>query len=121
MTIQRQGLGCRGEELACAFLREKGYLILNRNYRTKTAELDIVAREGEYLVFVEVKSRSSNEFGSPFEAITRRKQSKMILAAQEYLARERPASRAARFDVVSVLFERGKPVIDHLENAFELS
>ncbi len=121
MTMQRQGLGRRGEELACGFLEQAGYLILARNYRTRGAELDIVARHHDELVFVEVKSRNNQAFGSPFEAITRRKREKIALAAREYLVREKAGDLAARFDVVAVIFTGGKPAIEHLENAFELS
>ncbi len=120
MTRQRQGLGRRGEELAAAFLERAGYRILARNYRTRAAELDIVARHHDQLVFVEVKSRNNQAFGSPFEAITSGKQRKIALGASEYLARETASTQAARFDVVAVSFVDGKPEIEHLPNAFEL-
>lgn len=120
MTKQRQGLGRRGEELAAAFLEKAGYRIVARNYRTKGAELDIVARQRNQLVFVEVKSRNSRAFGSPFEAITSAKQRKIALGAREYLARENCGDLAARFDVVAVSFAAGKPEIEHLPDAFSL-
>ncbi|ADH85864.1 YraN family protein [Desulfurivibrio alkaliphilus] len=120
MTKQRQGLGRRGEELAASYLEKAGYRIVARNYRTRAAELDIIARRRDELVFVEVKSRNSTAFGSPLEAITAAKQRKIALAAQEYLVRERLSDQASRFDVVAVSFRGGKPEIDHLVNAFEL-
>ena len=120
MTKQRQGLGRRGEALAAAYLEKAGYRILARNYRTKGAELDIIARRREELVFVEVKSRNNAAFGSPFEAVTAAKQRKIAQAAQEYLVREKLAGQAARFDVVAVSFVGGNPEIEHLPNAFEL-
>ncbi|TBV80347.1 MAG: YraN family protein [Desulfobulbaceae bacterium] len=120
MTWQRQGLGRRGEEQASSFLEQAGYQILARNYRTRGAELDIVALDRDELVFVEVKSRNTLAFGSPLEAITRHKQGKIALAAREYLLREKAQGVAARFDVVAVIFTKGKPTIEHIKNAFEL-
>lgn len=120
MTRQRQGLGRRGEELACAHLAASGYRILARNYRTRAAELDIVAQHRDELVFVEVKTRSSDAYGSPLEAVTRQKQAKIALAASEYLLRESAGRAAARFDVVAVSFAGGKPAVEHIKNAFEL-
>lgn len=121
MTRQRQGLGRRGEQLACDFLRRSGYTILATNYRTRGAELDLVAEEGSDLVFVEVKTRWGDLFGSALEAVDRRKQGKIARAAREYLARERAEQRPARFDVVAVTFVSGKPEIELVKNAFELT
>lgn len=121
MTRQRQGLGRRGEQLACEFLRRSGYTILAANYRTRGAELDLVAEEGGELVFIEVKTRRGDLFGSALEAVDRRKQGKIARAAREYLAREGAEQRPARFDVVAVTFVGGKPEIELVKNAFELT
>ncbi|MFU8818172.1 MAG: YraN family protein [Desulfurivibrio sp.] len=118
--MQRQGLGRRGEELARDFLIRSGYRILAGNYRTRGAELDLVAEEGGELVFIEVKSRRGDLFGSALEAVDRRKQAKIARAAREYLVRERDDHPAARFDVVAVTFVGGKPEIELVKNAFEL-
>lgn len=120
MTRQRQGLGRRGEDLARRFLEQAGYRILVANYRTRAAELDLVAEEGGELVFIEVKSRRGDLFGSALEAVDRRKQGKIVLAAREYLARERAHGRPARFDVVAVTFRGGQPEIELVKDAFEL-
>ncbi|HET97475.1 MAG TPA: YraN family protein [Desulfurivibrio alkaliphilus] len=121
MTHQRQELGRRGEILARDFLVRHGYLILAANYRAHGAELDLVAEEAGELVFVEVKCRRGDLFGSALEAVDRRKQAKIVRAAREYLLRERSDHPAARFDVVAVTFIRGKPEIELVKNAFELA
>ena len=120
MTRQRQELGRRGEELARDFLVRAGYRILAGNYRTRGAELDLVAEEGGELVFIEVKSRRGTAFGSGLEAVDRRKQLRIGRAAREYLVRERAGHRAARFDVVAISFAGGQPEIELVKNAFEL-
>jgi len=114
-------LGQRGEELACRFLKEKGYRILERNYRCRAGEIDIVASQGNDLVFVEVKARSSRAFGDPVEAVTPRKQRQISKAALCYL--EKNGYRGpARFDVVAILFNRlDAPEIELIRNAFELN
>lgn len=120
MTRQRQGLGRRGEQLARDWLEGAGYRILEANCRTSSGELDLVAEEGGELVFVEVKSRRGDAFGSPLEAVDRRKQARIIRCAREYLSRRRSHGRPARFDVVAVTFTGGKPAIEVVKNAFEL-
>jgi len=97
--------GKRGEKQAAAFLREHGYYIIEENYRWQGGEIDLVAREGNYLVFVEVKSRSSEAFGTPEEAITVAKRRRLIRTAQKYLL-EHPTELEVRFDVVTLF--RGK-------------
>ena len=110
-----------GEELAAAYLAEAGYRILERNYRCLFGEIDIVAQEGETLVFVEVKSRSSGAYGDPQLAVGRRKQQKISRISVHYLAERRLCHRPARFDVVAVkLFPAGHR-IELIRNAFELS
>ncbi len=116
----RQHIGRRGEDLAVDFLRRKGYRIVARNVRQSFGEIDIIARHGQFLVFVEVKTRRSDRYGSPLEAVDRRKQRQMIRAAQAYLAREVSTETAARFDVISVLLGRERPSIQHIVNAFDL-
>ena len=116
----RKATGRSGEDLAALYLEQQGYTILERNYRLRIGEVDIIARDGEYLVFIEVKTRRSNRFGSPFEAVDVRKQKKIFQLAAAYLqGKELPV----RFDVVAVhLNEQGVRKqgvrIEILKNAF---
>lgn len=117
---QHCALGKAGEDLACEELRRRGYAVLDRRYRTRSGELDIVARDGPTLVFVEVKTRVSQRYGSPFEALTPAKCRQVAAMAADYLVRRRPSARACRFDVVAVTFDQyGRPVIEVIRNAFD--
>ena len=102
MTIERQQLGIVGEELAARELVSRGYAILERRYRTRYGEIDIVAEDGETLVFVEVRARATGEFGRAAETVDDRKKRKVTAMAVEYLARHRVTNRPCRFDVVAV-------------------
>jgi putative endonuclease len=102
MTMRRQALGKRGEDLAAAELERRGYAILARRYRTRHGEIDIVARDGGTIVFVEVKVKESAEFGTAAEAVTVRKQRRIVSMAVDYLARHRLAGHPCRFDVVAI-------------------
>jgi putative endonuclease len=102
MTIERQELGISGENLAVEELERQGYAVLDRRYRTRHGEIDIVARDGDTIVFVEVKLRLRAEKGTAAEAVTPAKQHKVIRMAREYLARQRMADRPCRFDVVAI-------------------
>jgi putative endonuclease len=113
--------GNRGEDVAAKFLKRSGYKILARNYRTKGGEIDIVARDGGTLVFVEVKSRRSERFGAPVEAVDARKQSRIIKAAYAYLAAETDADCACRFDIVGVFSDKTGETCELIRDAFELS
>ena len=102
MTMQRQALGKLGEDLAVAELERRGYAILARRYRTRHGEIDIVARDGETTVFVEVKAKETAEFGTAAEAVTVRKQRRVISMAVDYLARNHLTGKPCRFDVVAI-------------------
>jgi len=102
MTMQRQALGILGENLAVAEVERRGYAILARRYRTRHGEIDIVARDGETIVFVEVKTKDTAEFGTAAEAVTARKQRRVISMAVDYLARNRLTTQPCRFDVVAI-------------------
>ncbi len=113
-------LGRRGEEAAGRYLVSVGYRILERRYRTRAGEIDFIAEEGDTLVFVEVKTRSSLSFGRPAEAVDARKRSRIACAASLYLARRAAADRSCRFDVVEVLESPGvAPRIRLIRDAFE--
>ncbi len=110
-------LGKRGEELAVQYLTENGYEILERNWRNKHKEIDIIAKDGETLVVVEVKTRQSDDHGEPDLAVTRQKQTRLIYAANAYIFNN-GLDVSTRFDVISIFFNNGSPVIDHIEDAF---
>ncbi len=115
-------LGKAAEAAAERFLRRKGYTILDRNIRFGHGELDIVARVGETLVFVEVKARSTDDYGGACHAITAHKERQLIHVAARYLARHQFTQYACRFDVL--LYNAatpGAPVLEHIEHAFEVS
>ena len=105
----RQSLGKLGENLACAALAQRGYAILARRYRTRLGEIDIVARDGATLVFIEVKARAGDEFGGAAAAVTAWKQRRIALMAVDYVARHRLENRPCRFDVVTVDVVEGQP------------
>jgi len=111
-----------GEDAAERFLRKKGYRILTRNYRTRGGELDIVAMDGDTLVFVEVKSRRSERFGGPIEAVDAVKQARMTKAAFAYIANELSSQPPCRFDVVGVRSHKGgRETYELVRDAFELA
>lgn len=117
---RRQSLGKLGENLACAALQQRGYAIIATRYRTKAGEIDIVARDGETLVFVEVKARAGDDFGGAAAAVTAWKQRKVALMAMDYLARHRIDDQPCRFDVVTVDVADGQPPrIEVYTNAFD--
>jgi putative endonuclease len=102
MSRDRQSLGAEGERAAEKLLRRQRYKILERNYRCPGGEVDLVALDGTTVVFIEVKTRSSNALGNPFEAVDQRKQRSLVLAARFFVARHRLEGRQVRFDVVGV-------------------
>jgi putative endonuclease len=116
----RQSLGKLGENLACAALTERGYAIIATRYRTRVGEIDIVARDGDTTVFVEVKSRAGDQFGGAAAAVTVWKQHKVALMAMDYIARYRIENTPCRFDVVTVDVVDGQPPrIEVYRNAFD--
>jgi putative endonuclease len=116
----RQSLGKLGENLACAALIERGYVIIARRHRTKLGEIDIIARDGDTTVFVEVKSRAGDEFGGGAAAVTAWKQRKVAQMAMDYLVRHRLEDQPCRFDVVTVDVVNGQePRVEIYMNAFE--
>lgn len=98
----RQRLGQHGEEIAASYLRRQGYMILARNWRCPVGEIDIVAREGETLAFVEVRTRRGKGFGTPEESITHAKKAKLVEVAQTYLQEAGLEDVAWRIDVIAI-------------------
>ena len=118
MTEERLKLGAWGEEQAAQFLRRRGVKILHRNYRTPVGEIDIIARQGKTLLFVEVKTRRSTVCGVPAEAVGPTKQRQIIRTAEWFLLQKKSIRLQPRFDVVSVLANGDQVDIEHIENAF---
>lgn len=118
MSRARIAFGKTGEDLACRELERRGYAIIARRHRCRGGELDIVARDGPTLVFVEVKARDSRAFGDAAEAVTWQKQQRIVRLASEYMMRHHLNDSPCRFDVVSIQFVDGQPVIEIFQNAF---
>lgn len=116
----RQSLGRRGEDLACTELEKRGYVIVDRRFRTRCGELDIVARDGAVLVFVEVKARSGGNFGTPFESVTWKKRQRLSQMAASYLCLRGLAGVACRFDVVAIVEGHGTQTIELVRGAFDM-
>ena len=102
MSLRRQLVGKQAETRAVAELERRGYAVVARRYRTRHGEIDIVARDGETIVFVEVKAKDTAEFGTAVEAVGARKQQRIISMAVDYLARNRLTAKPCRFDVVAI-------------------
>jgi len=109
--------GKKGEEIAAEYLQKKGYKILETNWSSGKNEIDIIAREGKYIVVVEVKARHSNFAGEPETAVTRDKQKALFGAANDYV-RIMNIDEEVRFDIISILVVKGKEQINHIEDAF---
>ena len=114
----RQTLGKVGEDLACEELVRRGYAILERRYRTRYGEIDIIARVKDTVVFVEVKTRTGAHYGGGLAAVTPRKQQQIVRVAPDWLMRRRWSDRPCRFDVVTVDFDEGPPRIEVFPHAF---
>lgn len=119
MPARHLTTGTVGEEMATAFLREKGWRVLERNYRCRDGELDLICDDRGVLVFVEVKTRSGTVHGEPGEAVGRTKQRRMIRAASLYLSRADAWSTSCRFDLVSVVLREGRADIEHWEDIID--
>lgn len=114
--------GRKGEDEACVHLRSKGMTVLERNWRGRRGELDVIATHGDTLVFVEVKTRDRAGLATPADALTAEKRRRLVRAAGEYLSRHDSWDRPCRFDLVAVTVGgdgRGSEV-EHIENAFQL-
>ena len=126
MTNTKVELGATGETLAVKYLKQLGYKIIEQNFRVCYGEIDIIADQDGTLVFIEVKTRIGKRFGAPFESITANKQSHLSKAALEYMNMNNCHDRPARFDVIGVQFDAGKPGkssdarIEMIKNAFDL-
>jgi len=121
VTKERIALGRFGEDLARKRLKDCGYRILTTNYRCPLGEIDVIAREGDVLVFVEIKTRKNKSLGRVKEAVNIRKQRQISKVALAYMKSHNLWGRKARFDVVAVGLLDGKKEIEIIKNAFELA
>lgn len=121
MLNSRQQFGKKSEDLAVIHLKKNGYRIIQRNYRTKLGEIDIIAKDRKTLVFVEVKARKTYRFGNPKWAVTPKKQRSISMVALNYLKAMKMDSVKARFDVVSIMSIDDNPQIEIIKNAFDLA
>lgn len=121
MGDTRKVLGGKGEALAVTFLKKRGYKVIERNYRCPWGEIDLIAREKDTLVFVEIKSRNSSEFGLPQDAVGPSKQRKIIQVAKAYMSEHHVQETiAARFDVVAIQLTSSRPKIELIKDAFHV-
>lgn len=120
MPSPRSKLGAQGERIAAAHLGSLGLVIETRNYRTRFGEIDLVARDGEETVFVEVRTKRSTTYGTPEESLTLRKQARLVKAAEQYLAERGLAGASWRVDFVAITLQPDGPArIAHIESAVE--
>ncbi|EDP98562.1 YraN family protein [Kordia algicida OT-1] len=110
-------LGIEGEKLAVTHLQEKGYAILETNYRFQKAEVDIIAQKAAVLAVVEVKTRTSADFGNPEEFVSQKKIKLLVKAVDNYI-NENDLDVEVRFDIVAILFDKKDVSINHIEDAF---
>lgn len=118
MTYARQLLGEQGETLACDALQQAGYTIIERRYRTRFGEIDIVANDHGTVVFVEVKTKTDSTFSDPVESVTKQKQRRVISMAEQYVGCHRLDNTPCRFDVVTVDASATPSAITHYKDAF---
>ena len=116
----RRETGRRGEDLAAAFVAGLGYRLVTRNFRCRAGEIDLVALDGETVVFVEVRSRLGGRCGTPLESVDVRKQAQVGRVARYFLSARGWHERAARFDVIGVRFDAEPPDVAHVRSAFDL-
>jgi putative endonuclease len=121
MSAGGKKTGRQGEELAADYLSRLGYRILERNYRSRFGEIDMIAQEGDTLVFVEVKSRRTLSYGEPEQAVDKAKQRRLSLLSLGYLAEKGLVGRPARFDVVAVRLGKEGGEVELIKNAFDLA
>lgn len=119
---QNRILGAFGEELACKYLEDNGYRVLERNFSCRTGEIDIVAVEGDTVAFIEVKTRTSGRFGMPSEAVNCSKQKKLVKTSLYYLQSRKLFDYMSRFDVIEIVMdEENNSQINLIKDAFQYS
>lgn len=111
--------GKAGEGLACHYLEQQGLTLVERNFRCRRGELDLIMRDGDQLVFVEVRSRRKSGYGTPAETITKTKQNRLVRTALYYLQRRRWCSVSCRFDVIAITLGQNEDAVEWIKNAFQ--
>ncbi|HEY5575352.1 MAG TPA: YraN family protein [Clostridiaceae bacterium] len=121
MSSFNKDIGNLGEIISENFLIDSGYIILDRNFRCKTGEIDLIAKDGDYICFIEVKTRCGSLFGNPCEAVTYPKQQRICKTAQMYILKKKLFKFNFRFDVIEVILnkENGSSSIKLIKNAFD--
>jgi len=119
-VISRVAQGTAAEDFALRYLETRGLILVTRNFRCRVGELDLILRDGEHLVFVEVRSRRHDRFGTPAESVTRRKQQRLLRAAAFYLQRQR-LDLPCRFPVVAILQTGNEAQVEWIQDAFQLT
>jgi putative endonuclease len=112
---QKKFIGKYGEDVAARYLEDRGYQILDRNWRCNLGEIDLVAKEKNRLVFVEVKTRNGNGYGHPFEAITATKVARMKKLVNQWCIQNQRSEEKVRLDAIAILIRSGKVAIEHLK------
>lgn len=122
MHSLKKNIGTMGETIAERFIRKCGYLVLEQNYYTKMGEIDIIAKDDDYIVFIEVKTRYNNKFGTPAESITYYKQSRIYKTAQVYIMLKKLNGFSIRFDVIEINIDKntGNYKLRLIKNAFQI-
>lgn len=110
-------IGNKGEELAVDYLQHLHYEILETNWHCQHKEVDIIALDGDFIVFIEVKTRSNTNYGMPYEAVSRKKQQFIVQAAEKYIE-GKDIFKECRFDIISILSKNGQYHVEHMKNAF---
>lgn len=120
MTLRRINTGKHGENLACEYLRQHAYTIVHRNFRSKVGEIDIIAKDREVVVFVEVRTQTSNAYGPAYNTVTPTKQKQVKRVALSYISRHNLVKTQFRFDVIGITLnpDTGEYHLDHIPNAF---
>lgn len=113
--------GDRGEDEAARFLKKRGYRVLERNWRHRQWELDLVCRDGDTIVFVEVKTRAAGTMGTPADGLNRKKQERLVKAASQYLSKMELWDEPCRFDLTAIVDSGDSLEVEHIENAFDLT
>ena len=112
---KKKDVGKLGEDIATKYLENKGFRIMERNFYCKQGEIDIIAKQGKEIVFIEVKTRLNNNFGTPAEAINNLKKMHILKSAQYFLYKTKLFDRDVRFDAIEVLLQNGKFIVNHIE------
>jgi putative endonuclease len=119
----RKEIGFEGEQIAAKYLKRKGYKIIQKNYRCKLGEIDIIAEQNKTIIFVEVRTKHTEKLGLPQYSVNSAKMGQISKAALWYIKEKKITDQACRFDVIAITFpsKSDEPKIEHIENAFELS